>query len=95
MAEYGRTHPRAEQFPAYDEIRTDALGQLWVRDFVREHMDRGFRRWTVFSPNGIEVLGRLSHPDTFRPIRIGADWILGVQRDDLDIERVVLRDIVR
>lgn len=95
ISAYGRTHPRSEQFPAYEELRTDAQGRLWVRDFVREHMDDGFRRWTVFSPDGTEVLGRISHSDTFRPLQIGADWILGVQRDDLDVERVVVRAIVR
>ena len=95
MRYYAQTHPRAEQFPAYEELRTDVLGRLWVRDFVREHEDDGLRYWTVFSSDGTEVLGRLSHSDAFRPLQIGSDWIVGVQRDDLDVEQIVLRAIAR
>jgi hypothetical protein len=95
LREYGRTHPRADQFPAYEEILTDAVGRLWVRDFVREHLDDGLRYWTVFSPDGIQVLGRLTHSESFKPLDVGDDWILGVETDALDVERVLFQRIVR
>lgn len=90
LKEFGRTHPRAERFPAYEEILTDTAGRLWVRDFVREHIDDGFRRWTVFSPDGTQALGRLSHSGRFKPLDAGQDWMLGVETDSLDVERIVL-----
>jgi hypothetical protein len=92
---YGQTHPRAEQFPAYAELRADVLGRLWVRDFVWGHEDDGLRSWTIFSSDGTQMLGRRSHADAFRPLQIGADWIVGVERDDLDVEQIVLRAIAR
>ena len=92
---YGRTHPRADQFAAYEEILTDAVGRLWVRDFVRDHVDDGLRRWTVFSPDGTHILGRLTHSKGFEPHDVGEDWMLGVETGDLDVERVLLRKIVR
>jgi hypothetical protein len=95
IREYGRTHPRADQFPAYEEILTDAVGRLWIRDFVREHTDDGLRHWTVFSPDGTQVLGRLTHSERFKPLDVGDDWILGVEADALDVERVLLHRIVR
>ena len=94
LREFGRTHPRADQFPAYEEILTDAVGNLWIRDFVRGHTDDGFRRWTVFSPDGTQVLGRLTHSERFQPLDVGEDWILGVETDALDVERVVFHRIV-
>ena len=95
IREYGRTHPRADRFPAYDQAHTDMRGQLWVRDFVREHLDDGLRRWTIFSSDGVQVTGRLTHSERFRPLEMGGDWILGVETDELDIERILVRRIVR
>jgi len=95
LREYGRTHPKADQFPSYEEILTDAVGRVWVRDFVREHADDGFRYWTVFSPDGTQVLGRLTHSEKVKPLDVGDDWILGVETDALDVERLVFHRIVR
>ena len=95
MQAYGRTHPRADQFPSYEELLTDAQGNLWVRDFVRDHEDDGVRRWIVFSSDGARVLGRFEHGEKFRPVRVSPESVLGVERDDLDVERVVLRRLIR
>ncbi|MEQ9398430.1 MAG: hypothetical protein RJQ04_04620 [Longimicrobiales bacterium] len=95
LAEYGRTHPRAERFPAYEELQTDAHGNLWVRDFVREHEDDGLRRWLIFTADARTVLGRLEHSARLRPLRLSSDGVLGVERDDLGVERVVFRRVVR
>ena len=94
MREYGRSMPRATRFPAYAELRTDGIDRLRVRDYVRAYADDGTRRWTVFSADGTGVVARLFHSTSFRPVRIGADWILGVETDEFDVERVVLREIV-
>jgi hypothetical protein len=34
-------------------------------------------------------------PDRFRPLDIGADWVLGVIVDELDVERIQLRSLLR
>lgn len=94
IRQYGRTHPRADRFPAYEELLTDGEGRLWVRDFVREHADDGVRRWTIFSPDGTRMIGRLRHEAAFRPLRVERDRILGVERDAMDVEKIVLRRVI-
>ncbi len=95
MRKYGRSHPRAEQFPSYEELLTDAAGGLWVREFVRDHEDDGLRRWTIFSPDGTRIVGRLEHGANFRPLRVDRGWVLGVERGELDVERIVLRRVTQ
>lgn len=94
LADYGQTHPRAERFPAYEELQTDARGNLWVRDFVREHQDDGLRRWLIFSADAQTVVGHLEHSANLRPLRLSTEGVLGVERDDLGVERVVFRHVV-
>jgi hypothetical protein len=94
MREYGMSMPRADRFPAYEELLTDAADRLWVKDYVREAGDDGLRRWTIFSSGGTEVLGRFFHSASFRPLQMGTEWVLGVDTDPLGVERVVLREIV-
>jgi hypothetical protein len=49
------------------------------------------RKWEVFDPAGA-WLGTLSTPARFSVLEIGRDYVLGVRRDDLDVEHVqVLR----
>lgn len=95
---YGRTHPRADRYAAYEELRVDDVGRLWLRDFVRDHEDDALRRWTVFSADGTEILGRLTHPEAVVQ-HIGADRVVVAATDELDVERVriyrILRDTLR
>jgi hypothetical protein len=95
LADYGRTHPRAERFPAYEELQTDASGSLWAREFVREHEDDGSRRWLVFSADARTIVGRLEHSANLRPLRVSTEGVLGVESDDLGVERIVYRRVVR
>lgn len=94
LADYGETHPRAGRFPAYEELRTDAHGNLWVRDFVREHQDDGVRRWLVFSADAHTVVGHLEHSAVLRPLRVSTEGVLGVEQDDMGVERVVFRRVI-
>jgi hypothetical protein len=95
LARYANSHPKAERFPAYEEIRVDRSGNLWVREFVREHEDDGRRRWLVFSPDGQEILAKLEHSGALRLLRVDLGGVLGVERDEMDVERVVYRRVVR
>jgi hypothetical protein len=94
MREYGASMPRLDRFPAYEALLTDAAGRVWVRDYVREYEDDGWRRWTVFSADGREVVSRVSHSSSFRPLEIAEGSVLGVQTDELGVERVVARELV-
>jgi hypothetical protein len=94
LAEYGRTHPRADQFPAYERLIADQTGRLWVQDYVKDHEDDGLRRWVVFSPDGEQALARATLPASLELKEIGDDWVLGVEKDDLGIESIVLYDVL-
>ena len=73
--------------PAFGDILVDDDGNLWAAEYVR--WPRVPRTWTVMDPEGV-WLGTITMPDGFRPLYIGGDRVLGVWRDELDVERVRL-----
>lgn len=79
--------PRHETYPAYSEIRADAAGRVWMADYRPPGEER--RMWTVFGPDG-HMLGRVRTPDGLRVVEIGEDYVLGISRDELEVERVRL-----
>jgi hypothetical protein len=85
--------PPPEVFPAFSSVIDDASGNLWVQDF-RRPSQAGPERWTVFDPDG-RALGRFDTPEGFTVFEIGADYLLGRTKDDLDVERVVLLSLAR
>jgi hypothetical protein len=76
--------------PAYSNLMVDALGNLWAAEYVR-YPDIP-TVWTVFSADGA-LLGDVQVTPGFRPLQIGEDWIIGVGRDELDVEYVRLYGI--
>jgi hypothetical protein len=90
--------PLPETMPAYGAAGTgpsillDDPGNLWIRELNRPGDDR--ERWTVFDARG-RLQGTLRLPDGLRPFHIGTDFILGVAKDDLDVERVLLYELIK
>ncbi len=78
--------------PAYQSLRPDELGNLWASEYARPPEVPGV--WTVLDPEG-RWLGTVAMPPRFRPYQIGASWILGVVRDELDVERLRLYELIR
>jgi hypothetical protein len=84
--------PSAGTVPPYAALLLDREGNLWLADY-----DDGLKppgRWTVYAADG-RGLARITLPERFTPYEIGADWILGRELDDLDIEHVRLYAIAR
>jgi len=73
--------------PAYSELMIDAVSNLWVREFnpIRDTA----QRWLVFNPDGVWV-GRITFPLRYKVTAILGDRVIGVERDDLGVERVVV-----
>jgi hypothetical protein len=71
--------------PAYGNLMVDDSGNLWAGEYAR--YPAAPRTWTVFATSG-ELLGEVTVPDRFKVLQIGADWMLGVGRDELDVEYV-------
>lgn len=84
--------PVRETVPAYDRLLVDADGALWVRDFLAAPDDP--QRWSVFSPDGA-WLGTVDTPAGLEILQVGATWVLGRGRDELDVESVRLHRLQR
>jgi len=77
--------PVLESFPAFTAIVVDELDHAWVREFGTPGAERP--SWVVFDPSGV-VLGRIETPAGLEVYEIGADYILGLARDELEVEGV-------
>ena len=78
--------------PAYLHLLPDRAGNLWVSEFARYPTPPG--EWTVFDADG-RWLGSVVMPPDFRPYEIGMEWILGVERDEMDVQQVKLYPLVK
>ena len=88
-----RSSPKAEYKPWLSNLVVDRTGHVWVEEY-QPTMGGGKRTWSVFAPDG-QWLGSAELPAAFRVIEIGQDFILGVWRDDVDVEHVRLLSLTR
>jgi hypothetical protein len=90
----------ASTLPAFSRFLVDAAGYIWVEEYRPESAIRMWPqaiaeprtepvRWSVYDPEGV-FLGAVTVPADFVIREIGDDWLLGVARDDLDVEWVRL-----
>jgi hypothetical protein len=84
--------PIPDTFPAFSSVHLDELGQLWVQDYNRPGDDRN--RWAVLDAEG-QWLGMVDLPGSFSPLDIGADYVLGLWRDEDDVEHVRMYELVK
>ena len=84
--------PFPEQMPAYQSLKDDVIGNLWVEQYRAPWEDQP--DWWVFDPEG-RWLGELSVPKDFRIDQIGADYLLGVRRDENRVEYVTMFELRR
>jgi hypothetical protein len=84
--------PFPESRPAHGGLLADREGNLWVSEWAPFPRVPG--RWTVFGPDG-RWLGEVEMPPGFQPTDIGDDWLVGVQRDEMDVEYVLVFPLVK
>ena len=80
--------------PGYSRLLLDEEGYAWAAQSHAYFTAERWVPWEVFAPTG-QWLGRFNTPVGFQVFRIGADHILGVQLDELDVEHVQLLPISR
>lgn len=85
--------PVASEFPAHRLLHVDRSGNLWVESYPRPG-ESGPRTWTVFDAAG-RMLGDVALPERLWIFEIGEDYVLGVERDELDVEHVRLYSLVK
>ncbi len=86
--------PMVATFPAYSNIKSDALGNLWVAEFELPGEERDFTLWTVFDQEG-RAVGFVETPPGLTIYEIGANYILGKRTGDMDVESVELWELTR
>ena len=84
--------PMPARLPAYTEFIVDPQGNLWVERFRTPWA--GSNRWGVFSEGG-DFYGHVEMPEDFQLMYVGNDHVVGVTRDEFDVERVELYGLTR
>jgi hypothetical protein len=85
----------ATHMPAFSAMIIDRSDNIWLREYVPNEETVGMwvraplapARWLAFASGG-EVLARVELPARFAPLIIGADYIAGIYRDDMEVEYV-------
>jgi len=84
--------PSPTSFPALTDMLLDDEGVLWVQEFSRDPDSSA--RWDTFDSQG-RLLGVVDMIPRFRPLHVGRDFVLGVWRDDMDVEHVRFHRLYR
>jgi len=82
-----------DSIPAFRSLFLDDTGDLWVREYQPTE-NRGPVRWRVYDRRGYP-LAHVAGPERFRPTDIGRHYVLGIRKDDLDVEHVELYELER
>lgn len=74
--------------PFYGSPFADADGNVWLPSYRPAYPEEG-SPYTVISPDG-EWLGEVETPPRFRILDVTGELVLGVLRDEMDVENVVV-----
>lgn len=87
-----RSFQYPKTFPAYGRLLVDPGDNLWVEDFpIPGATERG---WSIFSKDG-HAIGRLRVPVNFEILETGLEYVLGVWRDEFNVEYVRVYTLVK
>ncbi len=79
--------PFPDRLPAYSRLLVDDVGYLWVEEYRIPMSPQSV--WQVFDSSGT-WLGRWDAPRGLRVFQFGRDFVIGVRRDEFDVEYVEL-----
>ncbi len=80
------------ELPAMQDFLVDLDGFLWVNRYERPGDEDG--AWDVFEPTG-RYAGKVYLEPDIMVLEIGFDYLLGVVRDEFDVEHPVVYSILR
>ena len=80
--------PAKDVFPAVTEIRIDPQGRIWIRTFARPGSTAN--EWLGFAETGAFICS-LSVPRALTVFRFDSSAVVGVRRDEMDVESVEVR----
>ncbi len=83
-----------DTLPAFSTFLVTTDGRLWVQAYLEPQNlgpdnwgGTGTNEWSVFDRDG-RWLGTVVTPTGFRVHEVGADYVLGVWTDELDVQYV-------
>ena len=79
--------------PLFGTPFADADGNVWLPSYRPAYPEEG-SPYTVVSPGG-EWLGQVETPPRFRILDVTGGLVLGVLRDEMDVENVVVYELIR
>lgn len=74
-----------EELPAFDMVHVDSGGNLWVREYLLGEEDQ--QEWIVLDETGA-IVASMAMPLGLRVTSITQDLVVGVWRDEVDVETV-------
>jgi hypothetical protein len=80
--------PARDVMPAFGSMRIARDGGIWVQSY-RTEWDEGASTWLVFDDTGA-LSATIELPSALSPTDIGDDYVLGIERNELDLEFVRL-----
>ena len=81
--------PVAELFPTASDLTIGRDGRIWLKRYERPREEAS---WMAFNANGDFSCHFRPVPE-LTPFECGADYLLGLQRDGLGVERVVMYEL--
>ena len=82
-----------EPLPLFTPPIADDAGRVWLGEFTVPSNWGAAPSYTIFSPEG-HWLGRLDVPDGLRILDVVGERVLGVARDEMDVESVAVYELV-
>lgn len=79
--------PIADEFPAFSSLMVGRDGRMWIRQYPRPGAS-DTPEWVAFGSDG-RFDCRLAVPAFDELLEFGQDYLLALERDELDVERVV------
>ena len=85
IQEVAAVSPRPDVRPAFGPMVSDDLGYVWLAPYL-PHPDAP-APWLVVDPAG-DILGEVLLPPGFELTHVGGDRLVGIVRDEMDLETV-------
>jgi hypothetical protein len=90
------------EVPRHARMFTDDAGRIWLKEFdpatdvvlLRRSPFVTGGRWTIVDTRGA-LVARLTMPPAVAPLAVHGDLMLGIARDELDVERFVVYRLIR
>lgn len=86
--------PVPEEKPAYQRMIVDVEGNVWAGEYLGLARRDEAQKWYVWDPSGV-WLGLVETPARFELMRVGADEVFGVWRDENDVEHPRVLGLVK